>query len=400
MSVAVIGAGIAGIASAHTLQADGLEVSLFEKRDFSDGDVPDQPRFIAASDDAVLDLASGLGVEDAVRPVPLERMGAFQDGEITTFDQMEIFLKPRQDLSLFEKIMRVVFAPVVGLDRASVREFHSALADHQFDPLDRDLYNERLHEQSIQEWMAQFDDGLQELLIKPTLRAMTYDDDFEHTSADRSVAALKKVVRMVQDGASVLPNGQRPFYEALGEELPAENLRTGTEVTAITAETDSVLVEFRDDGTTTEASFDAAVLATPIDRSAELLEADFDFEYNQTRGVVLDGTLTEDLALLIGGDEAYNLRSVVAVGETHNAFVRDMNTDIDVEAVYDGEPTRRAAETVTTTPHIEPGKSIPEIQYDDRVFLAGDFRYYPSFDTAARTGRAAAAKVREQLRGR
>ncbi|AKH97611.1 FAD-dependent oxidoreductase [Halanaeroarchaeum sulfurireducens] len=397
MRVAVIGGGIAGIACAHELNKYDIEAHVLEKREVTDGEVSDTAKIISATDEAILELASDFGLDDTVESLPLEEMGAFQDGEITTFDQMEIFLTPRSDLSLLEKGMRRIFAPMVGLDRESVRKFHDNLGDVRFDPLDRGPKNEELHDQSIREWMDQYSEDLREMLIEPTLRAMTYDDHFEETSADRSAASLKKVVNMVREGAFVLPNGQYDFVEGLQAELPPERLVDGAEVTDVREDGDEVHVQYRRDGDSAEETFDYAVLAAPINISAEILDADFGTEFNRTRTVTVEGDIKEDVNLLIGGDDDYNLRSVIAVGDEHHAYVRDREDEIDVAEVYRDEPETLDSVVIPTTPRIRPGASIPDLQYSDNVLLAGDFAYYPSFNTAARTGKAAASMIADRF---
>lgn len=163
--VIVIGAGIAGLAAAFTLQKRGYGVEVLEREvtpggrmrsEVRDGYVVERgAQFIASSYRHMRALARELGISDLIRPLGETRNAVLKNGRfvLTEYDGLRAFQRSR-DLSLVSKLrlLRIVW-PLLR-ERSSLDFYRPELASH-LDDADAASYTRRMFGQEVLDYLVE-----------------------------------------------------------------------------------------------------------------------------------------------------------------------------------------------------------------------------------------------------
>jgi protoporphyrinogen oxidase len=291
--IGVVGGGIAGLATAHRLQAEGYEVQVFEASDdlgglaatyTTNGDrIEKFYHHLSKSEETIVELAEELGLGDRLD----WRYGSdayYVDGVVHPMNKpWEILAYPH--LSVYDKFrlgMLVLDVDVRG-GRPSF-DTYERLEDFEDVPV----------EEFILEHTSR---GCFENFFLPLLRAK-FGDRWEDVSAAWLLGRIKfRGERDVLKGEILgyFEGGFGVLLDALVDSVGRENITTGARVTDLTGDGDVESLTVETDSGRDRRDVDAAVVATMPDVLESLTgyQCDIDFQGTVCSVIGMDESLTD-----------------------------------------------------------------------------------------------------------
>lgn len=258
--IAVIGAGIAGLTAAHTLQKRGFTVQVFEREETPGGRMRSEPhgefviergaQFIASSYRNMRALAAELGIADLIEPLSDTRNAVLRNGEFVLTDYEGLgALRRSRDLSLPTKLRLLGLAWPLWRNWKRL-DFYHPEQSARLDTESAAAYVERRCGREAVDY-----------LVEPA-----FAGTFTVLPDEMSKAFLLSTLATVLRGFRLLSfrGGNGILTRTLAERV---SVRLDAKVERVDANEKAVTVQIAGE---TAAQFDAAVVAVPGNAVAEL----------------------------------------------------------------------------------------------------------------------------------
>lgn len=394
--IGIIGGGLAGLSAAYYLSEKGFETTVFEKDSVLGGRAPNSNQIATPAYTDLFKLVEDLGIRDEV----LVEMGpsdmkSYIDGSMRGFGAFKLLLKDEEDLSFVEKyIKRPLFSKLMGMDVDKIEELKEDLEEYDFSYEGRSEEVKELHDMSMEEWLEDYSDSLKNTLFYPILLIL-FVDDFDEVNAEDGVFRAKDFIEAMSDTIYEVSGGPLAITREIKEGISGE-FNMLCEAKDVEETSDSVKVTYEKDGGEVEEEFDSVVVATTLDVSGELLGHDFGIDYSVTNAITVDGELKSSCRSMLGADPETNLRLLFAPGKEHYIHPENIDKAMDLDKFYDSYEVL-GGEKTPAFPILSPGLEVPDLEFSDRIFLAGDFYYLTGLNTAVYTGRKVSELIEEKL---
>lgn len=402
--ICIVGAGMAGLAAAVSVQKHGHEVTVLEASNGVGGRVQSDVVDGYTLDRGFQVLLTAYPVAQRVFDYEELDLRRFHAGSLVQLDSGRVLVADpwRQPADLLDTIR----APIGSTaDKARLLAWRRRVMSGSLDELWKKgecTTNSRLAD-------LKFSDAFIEQFLRPLFSAIMLDPKLEITSR-----LTEFVFRMLATGYGAVPAaGMGELGRQLADGLPDGSLRLDTPVDSVDAT--GVLTA---GGERVEA--DAVIVATDMDSSARLADTPtFGWNAVTTRWFASDQAPFDGPLLLLNGtgDGLVNNVAVMTnvspkyapVGKhltavSHPGIPTDGSDDRAVVsqlrgwfggAVADWELLRTDVIEHAQPKHL-PGEAVPaKARLDSDVFVAGDHRYNASINGALQSGRAAARSVLE-----
>jgi len=289
--VAVIGAGIAGLTAAYTLQKRGFAVQVFEREETPGGRIRSErhgefviergAQFIASSYRNMRALAAELGIADLIEPLSDTRNAVLRNGEFVFTDYEGLgALRRSRDLSLLTKLRLLGLAWPLWRNWKRLDFYHPELAA-------------RLDTESAAAYVdRRFGREAVDYLVEPA-----FAGTFTVLPEEMSRAFLLSTLATVLRGFRLLSfrGGNGILTRTLAERVP---VRLGATVERVDAAEKTVAVQIAGE---TPAKFDAAVVAVPGNAVTELCDGLTEAEAGFFSSVRYASSI---IAFVLAGEEA------------------------------------------------------------------------------------------------
>ena len=409
MDVAIVGAGLAGLAAAIELQGFGHAVQIFEASDRPGGRVTTDEvdgHLLDRGFQVLLDAYPE--VWNLIDPAAID-MRYFVSGASTHHDGA--FHRVADPMSDPAGIVGTLRAPIGSLaDKARILGFRRAVRKGTLD----DLWSrpETTALERLQD--AGFSDTMIERFLGPLFTGITLDPELGGSSR-----MLEFVFRMLSAGQTGVPaNGMAAIPAQLAARLPDGTISLSSSVTAVSSSPSGAEVKLSD-GETVEA--DAVIIATDATAASELCEVvDHGWRATTTVWFAADESPVNEPILLLNGDGAGPINSVAVMSEVSDQYAPAGRSTIAVSApviedgIADAMRTQlvewfgasveswdvlRVDEIPRAHPIQPPGHDRSGVLSldggDGRILVCGDHRTDPSINGALFSGRAAARLLDE-----
>ncbi|MDH3679696.1 MAG: FAD-dependent oxidoreductase [Acidimicrobiia bacterium] len=405
MDVAVIGAGLAGLAAAIELQTAGHAIQVFEATDRAGGRVQTDEvdgHLLDRGFQVLLDAYPEVWNLLDVAPLDLQY---FAPGALTRFDgAFHRVTDPLQDPS---GLLATLRSPVGSLgDKLRILSFRRAVRKGTLD----DLWNrpERTALERLRD--AGFGDDIIEHLLRPLFTGITLDPELSGSSR-----VLEFVFRMLSSGHTGVPaRGMAAIPAQLAARLPADAIAVSTPVAAVDGSSTGAAIKLADGEV---VSADAAIIATDASTAAELSDVtDHGWRPTTTVWFAADEPPISEPILVLNGEGSGPINSLAVMSEVSAAYAPAGRSTIAVSApviepglaadvrsqlgewfgaVVDDWDVLRVDEIPKAHPiqppgHDRSGVAAPGGDLGGRVLVCGDHRADPSINGALFSGRAAA----------
>ncbi len=367
MKICVVGAGLAGLTCSYHLAKKGKKVTILEKQFTIGGRAPKAVRVISKSNLVLLELIKDLEIEKELEEASLDKFGVLVKEGIVPMSKIDLsaLLSP-QELEGLKKLQKDLFS----------------------------LTREKLHEISMTEFMQDYPEGLVNKLLLPMLQ-VSFEKEFEKMSAMVGVHLLKKFFGLMQEGGYILKGGPFTVVKSVVPFLEEKNceIKTGCEVKSVEESENYVDVVYMEEGEEKSEKFEKVVLAIPLVCTEKILKEKFGIEYIQAKLLYVKGEMKEKCKVVLGADPNLNVRVIFSLNGEQYIYPVEENENIGFESIYSDFSLLGEEILDQAMPRIKPNSKIPELKHSEKIYLAGDFYYFPEFETAAMTGK----KVAEML---
>lgn len=400
MNIAIVGAGLAGLAAAKELVSGGHEVQVFEASDGVGGRVRTD-----AVDGFLLDrgfqimLSAYPECQDALDYSALE-LCTFEPGaRIRWNGEFHRLGDPlRQPLTVLDTLRAPIGSPI---DKARILAFRLACARGT----EEEIWKGVGTTAAVRFEKAGFSDNMIERFLRPLFAGITLDPDLQGSSQ-----VVEFVFRMLSAGDAVVPaHGMGQISEQLAASIPAGSLHLNARVveatpTSITVEGDS------------KQSFDAVVIAADASEAARLSGSP-DPGWNGVTSVWYSSAepVFDEPILGLNGEGVSPINSLAPMSAVSSAYapagqhsfvVSSPSLDAELPAAMHAQleqwfGTKAQQFTQLRVDRIEKAqpKQLPghnaraALSTDDGLWLAGDHRRDASLNGAIGSGRATAEAV-------
>lgn len=260
--IAVIGAGLSGLAAAYRLQQAGAEVEVFEAGTVAGGRVPMVHKngyIFDTGADALTDgyteylaLLRTIGLEDRLVPIT-SKLGTLKNGRIVAMDAASR--------------LSMAFTPLLSW-RAKLKLLRGI---KKLAPMLADIDPGRLHLKSVYDsetesardfCLRHFGAELTDYLFDPMIRTLNGSG-----VASASIVDILGGLSLAGGATYCLRGGQAVFPQELAKRVP---VRYGAKVESVSEEGDKVVVGFAADGASQRLTVDGCVLATTYDAASAM----------------------------------------------------------------------------------------------------------------------------------
>lgn len=411
VDVAVVGAGLAGLAAGIELQSAGHAVQVFEAADRPGGRVQTDDvdgHLLDRGFQVLLDAYPEIW--NLLDPAALD-LRYFAPGALTRVDgAFHRVSDPFKDPSHLVATLR---APVGSLaDKLRILGFRRAVRRGSLDDLwsrPEQTAIERLHD-------AGFGDEMIERFLRPLFTGITLDPELGGSSR-----MLEFVFRMLSAGQTGVPaTGMAAIPAQLAARLPTSVVAVSTPVAAVARAGSGVEVKLAD-GEVVPA--DAAIIATDASSAAELCDVpDHGWRPATTAWFASDEPPVAEPILVLDGEGTGPINSLAVMSEVSPNYAPAGRSTIAVSApvveadlvdrfrdqltdwfgsVVESWEELRVDEIPKAHPIQLPGQDRSGVllvaDTDGRLAVAGDHRSDPSINGALFSGRAAASTIVEGL---
>lgn len=407
--VCVVGAGLAGLAAAVSIDARGHSVTVVEASDGVGGRVRSDVVDGYTLDRGFQILLTAYPVAQRVFDFDELDLRRFHAGSLVQLDSGRVTVGDplRRPGDLLDTVRAPVGSPV---DKARLLAWRRRVLSGSLD----ELWKRGECTTNTRFTDLKFSDPFVEQFLRPLFAGITLDPKLEVTSR-----FTEFVFRMLATGYGAVPaRGMGALGEQLAARLPEGSIRLDTPVEAVDANGATVA-----GGERIEA--DAVIVATDMDSAASLVETPtFGWNAVTTRWYGSDEAPFDEPLLLLNGTGDGLVNNVAVMSNVSPAYAPAGKhlTAVSHPGLPNGEADDRAVEAqlrgwfgggvtewellrTDVVPHAQPrhlpGEAVPAKPRLERdVWVAGDHRHNPSINGALQSGRAAARSVLEFLHAR
>lgn len=400
--VAIVGAGLAGLAAAKLVVERGHDVQVYEASEGVGGRVRTDPVDGYLLDRGFQILLTAYPVAQRVFDYDALDLRRFHAGSLVQLDSG--LVRVGDPLRRTADLVDTVRAPVGSMvDKARLLDWRRKVAAGSVDQVwaaPECTTNSRFSD-------LKFSDEFVSQFLQPLFAGITLDPKLEVTSR-----FTEFVFRMLGEGYGAVPaKGMGQLGIQIADRLPEDSLRLQTPVEAVTAESVTV-------GGVVEPA-DAVIVATDMTSAATLADtADLGWNSVTTYWFSADVAPFSEPLLFLNGTGEGPVNNVAVMSNVSRAYAPAGKHLIAVShpglapddaavrqqlrgwfggAVTDWQLLRRD-DIAHAQPRHLPGEAVPAVgALDNGVFVAGDHRQNPSINGALQSGRTAARSALQTL---
>ncbi len=400
--VAVVGAGLAGLAAAKLVVERGHEVSVYEASNGVGGRVRTDEVDGYLLDRGFQILLTAYPVAQRVFDYDALDLRRFHAGSFVQLDSGRV--KVGDPLRRTADLLDTVRAPVGSMaDKVRLLDWRRKVATGPID----ELWSKPECTTNSRFGDLKFSDDFVEQFLRPLFAGIALDP-----TLDVSSRFTEFVFRMLGEGYGAVPSkGMGQLGTQIAEQLPDGALHLSTPVEAVAS--DSVTVG----GAVMPA--DAVIVATDMTAAARLLDTpDLGWNSVTTYWFSADEAPVEEPLLLLNGTGEGPVNNVAVMSNVSRSYapvdkhliaVSHPSLDLGEDAVrqqlrgwFGGAVSSwevvRRDEIAHAQPRYLPGEALPaSTDLDSGLFVAGDHRQNPSINGALQSGRAAARSALKHL---
>lgn len=400
--IAVVGAGLAGLAAAKLVVERGHEVMVYEQSNGVGGRVRTDEVDGYLLDRGFQILLTAYPVAQRVFDYDALDLRRFHAGSFVQLESGRV--KVGDPLRRTADLVETVRAPVGSLaDKARLLDWRRKAAAGSVD----DVWSKPECTTSARFGDLKFSDELVDQFLHPLFAGITLDPELSVTSR-----FTEFVFRMLGEGYGAVPaRGMGQLATQVGDSLPEGSVRLETPVEAVSATSVTV-------GGVVE-SVDAVIVASDMTSAAKLANTpDLGWNSVTTYWFSADEAPFVEPLLFLNGTRRGPVNNVAVMSNVARGYapvgkhlIAASHPGLDADdvtarqqlrdwfggAVADWELLRRD-EIAHAQPRHLPGEDVPAVgQLDSGLFVAGDHRQNPSINGALQSGRSAAREALKSL---